>query len=186
MDECYFKKNFMKRINVIDLDNTLIPFDSFRFFVLNKIRSGNVIAILYSILRKARFISTVNFKKGIILNTGLLNDTLTVNKIVSTALKSINPTIINMVKEHTNDNTINLLCSASPDVYVKKIAEHLNWTGCGSSINGKNFFHLWGQNKLKYIKTNFPQTDYLYNFAISDNESDIELLKKFRIWKLIK
>jgi len=175
----------MKKINVIDLDNTLIPYDSFRVFVINKIRSGNISVIFYTILRKIRFLSLAEYKRRVILSSGFLNDSKTIDKIVDRILQSINPRIMKVAKENTDDNTLNILCSASPDVYVKKVAQQLNWIGYGSYFKNKYFIHLWGHNKLTFIKSNYPVTDYIYNFAISDSKRDLELIKQFKFWLLL-
>jgi len=57
----------MKKINVIDLDKTLIPFDSFRRYIFKYIRFNNVFFVMVILLlRKLRFIKMDSFKKEMI------------------------------------------------------------------------------------------------------------------------
>jgi len=176
----------MKKINVIDLDETLIPFDSFRFFVIEKIKSVDIKIIYLTLLRKLRLLSASGYKKKVILNTKLTDNSKEVDKIVSTILQSINNDVMEIIKNNSDNETTNILCSASPDIYVKKVAEYFGWKGFGSYIDGKNFYYMYGENKLEFIQNNYPSIKYIYNFAISDSESDLKLLKKFKEYKLVK
>ena len=58
----------MKNINVIDLDKTLIPFDSFKKYVFYFFKNKNFTLKIFTliILRKLRLISLSLFKKRII------------------------------------------------------------------------------------------------------------------------
>jgi phosphoserine phosphatase len=176
----------MKKINVIDLDKTLIPYDSFRLYVINKIKSGNVRLAIAAVLRKLRFIQAEDFKKKALFNTQLLKKTEEIDKITSNILCSINEEVLEIIKENSDEDIINILCSASPDAYVKKVAEHFNWIGYGSYFNGIDFYHMWGENKLRFIESKYPSNKYIYNFAISDSESDLKLLKQFKKYELVK
>ncbi len=176
----------MKKINVVDLDNTLIPFDSFRLYAINKIKSGNIGIIKYSILRKLRLISAADYKRSVLLHTKLLDNTEEIDRIMVNILNSINQNVLKIIDEHSDNETINILCSASPDAYVKKVAKHLHWIGYGSYFNDKDFYHMWGENKLQFIETRYPSSEYIYNFAISDTNCDLELLMMFKKYKIVK
>jgi hypothetical protein len=176
----------MKKINVIDLDKTLIPYDSFRYYVMEKIRSGNIKILIFSVLRKLRLLSASEFKRKVILQTSLLINNKDLEQISLKILNSINSEVYDIIIENTDNETINILCSASPDAYVKKVAEHFNWIGYGSYFNGIDFCHMWGENKLRFIESNYPSNKYIYNFAISDSEIDLQLLKTFNKYKLLK
>jgi len=176
----------MKKINVIDLDNTLIPFDSFRYFVLEKIKSGNLTVFFYTFLRKLNLMSAGLYKYRIIHATKLEINKEALSNITNNILESLNNEKMYIIQENTDTNTENILCSASPDAYVKKVAEALGWEGYGSGDYENKFYHMYGQNKLKFLKTKFPQSEYAYNFAMSDSETDLELLKYFRKWHIVK
>lgn len=176
----------MKKINVIDLDKTLIPYDSFRYYVVEKIKSGNIKILIFSVLRKLRLLSLSEFKRRVVLQTNFFNNSKDIDKISSNILNSINSEVIDIVKDNTDKDTINVLCSASPDIYVKKVAEQFGWVGFGSFFNKEEFYHMWGENKLRFIESNYPSNKYIYNFAISDSESDLKLLKQFKKYELVK
>jgi phosphoserine phosphatase len=176
----------MKKINVIDLDNTLIPFDSFRLYVINKIQSGNVRLAIAAGLRKFRIISAADFNKKAHLYTQILKSNEEIDKVAAYILRFINEEILKIIQENSEEGVINILCSASPDAYVKKVAEHFKWLGYGSYFKGIDFYYMWGENKLRFIKSMYPPNKFIYNFAISDSESDLNLLKQFKTFKLIK
>lgn len=176
----------MKKINVIDLDKTLIPFDSFHNYVLEKIKSGNSKVLIFSVMRKLRLLSASEFKKRVVLETDLFNNSKDIKIIIYNILGSINRQTLDMIRGNSDKDTINVLCSASPEVYVKKVAEYFGWVGFGSFFYGKKFYHMWGENKIRYIKEKYPLSEYVYNFAISDSESDRDLLKMFKSWKMFK
>ena len=144
----------MKKINVIDLDKTLIPFDSFRFYVFYKIRNGNLKVLFLTLLRKLRISSAESYKKNILSVTKLHSCEKDIDTIVKKIIDSINLNILSRIKENSADGTINILCSASPDIYVKKIAAYYNWEGFGSYFFEDEFYHMWGENKIKFIKKN--------------------------------
>ena len=176
----------MKKINVIDLDNTLIPFDSFRFLVLEEIKRLNVIVIILTVFRKLRIIKLANYK-CLIINALKLDENVDSLELISEKIvQSINKIIMEKAKQHCNENTLNILCSASPEVYVKIVAQKLGWVGYGSHFVEKQFYHMYGANKVEFIKTKYPTKDYNYNFAISDSESDLGLLKLFDKYELIQ
>ena len=181
-----FKKVIMKKINVIDLDNTLIPFDSFKFLVIEEMKKMNIIVIILTILRKMRLIKLANFKYLITTKLRLVDNQDKLNQICDKISELMSEVILEKVNKYSGEDTMNILCSASSEEYVKIIAEKLGWEGYGSHFVGNFFFHMYGTNKADFIKSKFPQKDYIYNFAISDSETDLELLKLFKIWELYK
>lgn len=176
----------MKKINVIDLDKTLIPYDSFRYYVVEKIKSGSIKILILSLLRKLKLLSSSEFKRRVVINTDLLNNSKDIDSILSNIISSIDKQVLDIVRKNSDKDTINVLCSASPDVYVKKVAEKFGWVGFGSFFNKEEFYHMWGDNKVKFIKEKYPSSEYIYNFSISDNENDLQLLEQFKKYHLVK
>lgn len=176
-----------RKINVIDLDNTLIPFDSFRRLVLQQISKFNIGIAFIAILRLIRVISGSEFKKRIIIIIEYHNKSKIYKQFSDFIIQSINKSLLEKLRKITEEKySINILCSASPNGYVRLVAEKLGWIGCGSYLYNDNndFYHMHGKNKKEFIKRKFPEDRYLYNYAISDNESDLGLLKMFREWEL--
>lgn len=177
------------KINVVDLDKTLIPFDSFRLLLINYLKHQNGITYLSLLvfLRKLRLISSVKFKSIVLRHIRISNSyELLINNLMETILPSINSQILNEVNSETDSNTINVLVSASPVDYVSEIAKNLGWDFIASDFENGEFIHCYGIEKLRLVEKHYPLSDYSYNFAISDALSDIELLKRFKKFRLIE
>ena len=181
----------MKKINVIDLDNTLLPYDSFRKYVLILLRKKqSTLHILpLIILRKLRLLDSSALKKRVIKRGRKVdnyNDKM--KKFSDQLFADIDNSTIETVRSYTDSDTINILCSASPEDYVKHLAELLGWKYIASQLDSeKNYFiHMHGQRKLETIRKLYPENRFRYNFAISDSQSDEQLLRIFSEYKLIK
>lgn len=170
----------MKKINVIDLDKTLIPYDSFGVLIKREIKKGNL-SIFFSVLvRVLRLRSNAKFKE-IITKKITSKPVVFFSEFAEEILKAIDPKVQQLIDKETDDNTINILVSASPDVYVQPLIKKMNWQGSGSFFDANlNFNHLYGKGKIKWLKENFNPDSYIYNFAISDSSSDDELLSLFK------
>jgi len=171
----------MKRINVIDLDNTLIPYDSFRVLVKNELKKFSIKIWLLTFLRVARIISAMDFKKSVIGYFLVSYNSVFFTKFAKRVYSDIDKEVLNIIKSNTNSNTINILISASPDFYVKELIALLGWEGKGSYFDeNKNFINLFGEKKIFWLKENFNRNLYDYFFAISDGNSDKQLLSLFQ------
>lgn len=169
----------MKELNVIDFDKTLVPVDSFRLYVIHNIKKFRIGFILYTLLRIVRIINAKTFKERI-TRISIKNNFDDLSNFISRLLQLIDRSVLDSIYSQTKKDTINLICSASPDFYISVIANKLNMIGKGSYIDSNNtFFHMYGKNKIDYIISYFPQKEYKYNYAISDSENDIELLAMF-------
>ncbi len=178
----------MISINVIDFDKTLIPFDSFRAFVLKEIRRFRLSFLLISVLRFIRIINAGTYKR-LIINIVLKSsfDSFRLESFCDDLFGNIDSHVSDIIKEKTDNNTINILCSASPDFYISAIASKLGWKGYGSHINDDGqFLHLYGSNKKEFILKYFPKSEYNYKFSISDSKSDLSLLELFEEYNLIE
>ena len=89
--------------------------------------------------------------------------------------------MLRFIMQNTDEFTINILCTASPEDYVKYLCEKLGWPYISSTLddNDENFIHMFGHNKVIAVKKMYPKQKYTYNLAMSDNISDRELLKLF-------
>ena len=174
----------MKKINVIDLDNTLLPYDSFRKYTLNFLRNKqSTLHILpLIILRKSRLLNSSAFKKRVIERGRKVDNYNDKMKEFSDQLfADIDNSIIETVRNYTASETINILCTASPEDYVKHLADLLGWECLASQLDSdKNYFvHMHGRRKVETIRKLYPEDRFRYNFAISDSQSDEELLMVF-------
>lgn len=178
------------KINVIDLDGTLIPYDSFRKYVYHFLfnRSAVIPIAILILLRVTRSIGLCTFKKhvmGISRKVPFYSQNLV--EFSDHVLRELDQNILLQIKRHTDDKTINVLCSASPEDYVSLIASKLNWQFIASKLDQQSseFLHMHGANKLSAIQKKYPAGVYVYNFAISDSESDAGLIDKFQ-YKILK
>ncbi len=173
-----------KNLIVVDLDGTLIPFDSFRLLVLMNIFDIRITFLL--LFRVIRILNIWKFKKWIVKILIMKQwDKKKANKFVDKIISRIDVNILKKIQAVCeSNNDIIILCSASPDIYVTKIANRLGWTGYGS-FGSENPIHLYGLNKKKFIMNKYPIEKYNYKYSISDNESDLELLHMFNTWELI-
>lgn len=169
------------KINVIDLDKTLIPYDSFRLLIKNEIIKFNLTVFLYTILRVIRVISLEKFKKKIIAHLDKKHSTLFFNDFAVKIFNDIDLKVLKIIQMNTDEQTYNILISASPNLYVEKLIEKLEWIGSGSYIDksGK-FIHLHGKGKINWLDDNYINKKYMYNFAISDSSTDDQLLSIFK------
>ena len=174
----------MKKINVIDLDHTLINYDSFRELVKLELYKLNIYVLAITLLRLIRFISLNSFKVKIIkFYEKKYNEDFFINfsKVI---YGRIDKNILTIINQETDENTTNVLLSASPNIYVKYLVDLLSWEGSGSFFENSTFYHMHGANKVNWILKNYNKKEFKYNFSISDG--DIQLLKLFKKSKLMR
>jgi hypothetical protein len=174
----------MKRLNVIDLDGTLLPYDSLSRWVLHfKTAEG-----LFSPLRwwglRYRFgwMDRSAFVRRCVDHLRRREDYESFNRSFAERLaRDFSPEIRSIVRQHSDAETVNVLCSASPDDYVKHLAAALGWECRATGYRPDGHWQLlYGAEKLRRIREDFPDTDYVYHFAIADDASDEVLLHAFR------
>lgn len=179
----------MIKINAIDLDKTLIPFDSYRTLILTYLHRKyylNIVAI-HVLFRKLRLTKNGTFKYNTL---GLLRKDRTyehmVQEIAEMIMLSLRPEVMEAVDNETDPHTANVIVSASPEDYVRVVARKLGWSFIASRIADNEFVHCYGQNKIELLQKYYPRDKYLYNFAISDSDSDLEMLKMFEKHQLLQ
>ncbi len=169
-----------KNINIIDFDETLIPYDSFRFLIKEELIKLDLFVIWFTFLRVARLISMKKYKKHLVKYLQKKHKTEYFKRFADKLFLDINKEVLNLIAEETEENTINILVSASPNLFVKYVIKKLNWEGKGSYFDREGIFiHLYNKNKISWLKENYKLEDYNYNFAISDSSTDDELLSLF-------
>lgn len=170
----------MKKINVIDLDDTLLPYDSFRRLIKGELKQLNLSVWFWVVCRKLRLISGTLFKEKL---TRFFNKKYpnSFYKSFATKLhKDLDSLVFDLILSKSDVDTTNILLSASPDLYVKELVSLLGWEGQGSYFDGSNFIHLHGSEKLKWLHHNYSKENFEYNFSISDSSSDSLLLEEFK------
>lgn len=177
-----------KKINVIDLDKTLIPYDTFRLLIKKELYNLDLYVIKWTIIRIFRLVATDVFKFKITLYLEDKYDEIFFKSFAVEVLKDINKEVMELIENEVDGSTINILLSATPDLIVKHIINKLGWVGSGSYIETDGtFVHLFGIEKVNWLLRKYRPEKFDYNFTISDSASDDNLLtlfKKPRKWIL--
>jgi phosphoserine phosphatase len=174
----------MKKINVIDLDSTLLPYNSLIHFVwlFMKNRRCCIPLLLYLTQRMMGKITKEEYLKKILITVRKKTHyEKKVKKFGLSLYDDIRKPMLHFISENTDESTINILCTESPEDYVRYLCEKLGWPYISSTLNSndENFIHMFGQNKVIAVQKMYPKQNYTYNLAMSDNISDRELLKLF-------
>lgn len=168
------------KINVIDLDKTLIKYDTLRELLIREISKGNLYLTGISILRIVRLLSSLRYKMKVQKILAEKYTSSFFKEYADEIFRKVNPEVMQLIQDNTDENTINILLSASPNDYVNFLCKKLNWEGSGSYFDEKGrFHHLFGEEKANWIKKRFPQKEFNYHFAISDSKTDLALLNFF-------
>ncbi len=175
-----------KKINVIDLDGTLIKYNSLTYYTIHGMRHLRyTLPLLYfSLIRLLRIIPRDVFQKNILIRMRKTeNYDHEMKKFGASLYRDINGSVLGFILDHTDEHTINVLCTASPEDYVGVLAEMLGWEYLSSTLNSVDgsFIHLYGENKVVALRQHYPQHSYNYAVAISDDTSDSTLLELFHI-----
>lgn len=177
----------MNKINVIDLDNTLINFDSFRRYIMDFLREGDLFLVFLIFQRKIKVLSNSEFKLKVTIRCRTKDNYEGHLKLLSEfILQNINEEILSKINNHSDEDTINVLSTASISDYVELISEKLGWESISTIVEDDNVIHNYGKQKQINLLKRYPKDKYHYNYAISDSETDLELLKLFNNYELIQ
>jgi len=173
-----------KKINVIDLDSTLLPHNSLIYYVLLFMKNQRCfLPILYHLEQRITGNITKEefLKKFMITARKSTQYEKKVKKFGLSLYDDIRKPMLRFILQNTDESTINVLCTASPEDYVKYLCEKLGWPYISTALdkNDENFSHMFGHNKVIAVQKMYPKQNYTYNLAMSDNISDRELLKLF-------
>ena len=181
-----------KKINFIDLDNTLLPYNSFTRFVFYFMMNLKLFfpLLFLSFLRIIGFKRRDSYQKSVLLLTRKIPDYELKLKDFSLLLyRDIKTSIQQVIQDYTDENTINVLCTASPEDYVHYFCEKLkDWKYLCSTLDKQSgsFYHMYGPNKLEVFTTIYKKDFYKYNVGLSDSKTDLDLLRLFDVAFLIK
>jgi len=120
-----------KKINVIDLDSTLLPHNSLIYYVLlfMKNRRCFLLLLFYLEQRITGKITKEEFLKKILITVRKTTQyEKKVKKFGLSLYDDIRKPMLRFILENTDEFTINILCTASPEDYVKYLCEKLGWT----------------------------------------------------------
>jgi phosphoserine phosphatase len=173
-----------KKLNVIDLDHTLLSYNSWAKFVMIFLSNWRCFfpIIFYSLLRGFGMLSRGTYQKSLLKVIRKTHGYKETAKTFGELLyKDIRAPVMRFVQENTDETTENVLCSASPEDYVKYLSEKLGWRHVCSTLNqdGTHFDHMFRERKITAIQKLYPHEDFEYHLAMSDDRGDLGLLSLF-------
>ncbi len=173
------------KINVIDLDGTLLHYNSLTRYTLYALKQWRyfIPTLILSLLRILHIIPGDFFQKYLLKRMRKTAHYENEMKKFSTLLsKDMDTSLTEFIHENTDQNTTNILCTASPEDYVRHLASILGWEYLCSTLDDTTgiFSHLYGEHKISALKQHYPPQTYLYNLAISDSKTDSQLLNLFQ------
>ena len=173
-----------KKLNVIDLDKTLLPYNSWAKFVMVFLSNWRCFfpIIYFSLLRGVGLLSRGGYQKSLLKVIRKIAGYEQIAKTFGEGLyQDIHMPLVRFIQDNTDETTVNVVCTASPEDYVKYLCEKLGWRYVCSTLDqdGTHFIHLFGKQKISAIRKAYPAKDFEYHLALSDDRRDLGLLKLF-------
>lgn len=167
-------------IHVIDLDKTLLQIDSLRWMTFQLIRRYPFGICWLIGKRILHFLSASEFSRQVDMYLTTIPESQLDQWVSLLWHTHQNAPVINLINKFKDADTQIIVCSASPHLYVLKLAKQLGFVGYGSGYhNAGKYTHLFGAAKYNFITEKYPQEQYYYQMAISDSLFDKSLLDAF-------
>ena len=173
----------MKQLNVIDLDGTLLPYDSLTLWVrrLRARRDTAMVFFWWSALRRLGLLKRSEFLRLALERARSAEDyDVFTREFAAELVRDLDASVEERIRTRSDPDTVNVLCSASPEDYVRLVAEALGWEYRASGFRTSGEWeHVYGPQKATLIQRDFPREHFQYHYAIADSESDWPLLDLF-------
>jgi phosphoserine phosphatase len=171
------------KINVIDLDGTLLNTNTFHkwmFFLLKKSflnHPQDSLKLIYiALLRLVKQITHTQMKYKILQISEAQHYQKYIDDFVGTLDIYLNKEVLKFIK---NDDTINILATAAPELYAKNIAKLYGFEFCLAtpSTNTKHWYENIRDNKKNSLLTlmNSMKIDKV-DIVITDHHDDIPIM----------
>lgn len=170
----------MSNLYAYDFDGTLVPYDSFRRYLWHLIRYRPFYTCYLLVLRKFHLISSKDLKEKV---TILVESSKYLTKDAKSFANTIKQDIF---IPKTQENSIVLLITASPKVYMKYVIENMDCNMLCSDYIDNEYVEMYGHTKAEYLHCYYPTSKYKYVYAMSDSISDICWMKEFDDYEIIK
>lgn len=168
----------MKQLYAYDFDKTLIPYDSFNRF-LKELLHMNIIRVGWILLKRVLRVSSATIMKQ------QINDLVLSNEKYLLFAKAFAERVANDVRWVRPQQGITLILSASPMCYMQFLEKILDCKVVASNWRDGQFVNMYGEEKLQYLQTDYPHTQYEWYYAASDSESDLCWMTKFKNFEII-
>lgn len=170
----------MKELVAYDFDKTLIPYDSFRRYLLHLLRLSPVRIGALLLLRKVRILSAAQLKERV---TRMVDHSAALTRETKHFAQRLIYDL--QMPEHTTKCGVALIISASPMVYMRYVAKIIGCELLCSNYMDGRYVEMYGTTKAEALHVHYPQTEYAWAYALSDSESDLCWLKEFKQYEII-
>lgn len=170
----------MKILYAYDFDGTMIPYDSFRRYLWHLMKLKPVRIGWLLMLRKMRLLSAERLKERV---TRMVTHSETLKQDAKRFAKRIVYDV--QMPVIAPKESIVLIISASPDVYMRYVAEALACELLSSSMQDGTYVEMYGETKKTWIKQLYPKAEYVWTYAASDSASDECWMKEFKQYEII-
>jgi len=171
-------------INVIDLDGTLLRTNTFHKWMLFLLKKSffkypqDSLKLIYiASLRLSKQITHTQMKYKVLQISEAQHFKKYIDDFVGTLDIYLNNEVLKFVK---NDNTINILATAAPELYANKIADIYGFEYCLAtpSTNNKQWYENIREKKKNTLLTlmNSMKIDKV-DIVITDHHDDIPIMK---------
>ena len=174
----------MKRLYVLDFDKTMIPYDSWGLFLRKLLLRFPVTVGMWLFMRKLNYINRRELKQRIAL---LVEKKKRLEEFSYAFMKEVCDDIYWPLEIHDggDDKTV-IILSASPMCYLHYLNDFIgsDINVVGSGIYNGVYVEMYGENKMQYLLANYSRSEYSYEYAISDSESDLIWMKNFKRYEI--
>ena len=170
----------MKELYAYDFDKTLIPYDTFRRYLLLLLRLRPVRIGTLLLLRKLRILSAAGLKERV---TRMVDQSAALTREAKHFAQQLMYDV--QMPNRTTKGEVVLIISASPIVYMRYVAEIIGCELlCSDYVDGR-YVEMYGTTKAEALHAHYPQTEYTYIYALSDSNSDLCWMKEFKQYDII-
>lgn len=170
----------MTPLYVYDFDKTLIPYDSFRRYLLHLLRLRPIHIGSLLLLRKMRILSAAGLKERV---TRMVDHSASLTRETKHFAQRLIYDV--QMPERTTKDGVVLIISASLKVYMRYVAEILQCELlCSDYVDGR-YVEMYGETKAFALHQLYPQTEYTYVYALSDSNSDLCWMSEFKQYDII-
>lgn len=172
----------MTELYAYDFDKTLIPYDSFKRYIMQLLKRHPMRIGWICLLRCLRILNNADFKCRIV---SLVQHSNQENALAQQFMQTIAKDIV--WPDNIPADAHLLVITASPMCYMQYLPQYIS-RQCdvlASTFQDDAFVHLYGSQKMQALQSNYPTTLYTYCFAMSDSSSDVAWMKEFEQYQLL-